>query len=226
MMAIETKPPAGPATEADDATNHVTSWSKTEEEMSFWCGGADAAIGLSGTGFEGGAVSVWDEIRSTRAHGFHVCEDGRVLSSKSGRTSQRHRRNVEYGSRVDATMADVSEADKRVIVAAWATCNAERLVVNHFSGRNFQAPMIGLALVAWYDMKPDETRAPHAVIHAWAEIVTRSGGVLGKVRDAAHARYWPVVTRYELKRREREKARRDAARADREKFLATLRGMA
>lgn len=225
MMAIETKPPAGPAT-TDNETEHLTSWAKAEEELSLWTGGADAAIGLSGTGFEGGAVSVWDEIRSTRAHGFHVCEDGRVLASKTGRTSQRHRRNVDAVNRVDATMAHVNGADRHVIVAAWATCNAARLVVNHFSGRNFQAPMIGLALVAWYDLKPDETRAPHQVIHAWAEIVTRSGGVLGKVRDAAHARYWPVVARYELLRREREKARRDAARADREKFLATLRGMA
>lgn len=206
-------------------------WQRTESELAWWFGERDASIGLSGSGFEGGAVSVWDEARSARVHGFHV-EEGRLLIAQSGKTSRSHRMGVERERKVRETMTDLSAADTNIAAAAWSTCNASTYVMNYFASQTYDAPMVGLALVAWYELKNDETRAPFAVVSAWTEIITKNTSALGRIKTLAGQKYWPTLARYEARRLQREdvagesrRARAQKKQSQNEVLRAILRGM-
>lgn len=227
-MAIETKPPAGPATDEEHLTPKRIE--RAEDELGWWFCERDAAMGKSGVGFEGGSVSVWDDQRSARAHGFHVAE-GRILVAGGGRTGHRHRLGVARESKVMRAFPLLSADDQNQVTAAWSTANASRRVADAFNAREVSAPLIGLGLVIWYERKDDETRAPTAVLAQWDALCVNKASVMSELRRAAEIRYLPILGRYNAIREARNeadgegrRAREEARRKRNEEFAARLRG--
>jgi hypothetical protein len=213
---------------------------KSEEELGFWFAGLHAALGVSGSGFEGGSLSVWDAARSNREH--------------IARWWGPDRQNVPRYRLVAPLVEALTAEAHGIALAAWVTCSASYFVRNHFANRDFQAPLVGLGLLCWYELKPDETRAPYQVVAQW-EIDLKSpeadefkddrarrkqsqrnqqaSRLLEPVRWRTHAKYDDVVKRYDSLRITRDeangstrRARREARRARNETFLAELRDAA
>lgn len=141
---------------------------KSEQELSMYYGCYEARLGLSGSGLDGdgGSIRPWDEARSAHAHGFHVGDDGDVYATLTGRTGRRHREEIQRFQRISKAVGMLPFETERLLRAAFDTCGASRFTANYFSAESV-APMVGLAIVMWYEAKPDETRAPHAVIDRW-----------------------------------------------------------
>ena len=99
-----------------------------ELELRWWHQNRDALLSLSGVGFEGGGVSVWDEARSARAHGF-VLDERLAIATRlnSGLLSTRHREALRTAERTAARLAETPPETRRLLAAAWETCGASLL---------------------------------------------------------------------------------------------------
>lgn len=140
----------------------------SERELWFYHQEVDARLGLRGTGFEGGSPRPWDEARAASAHGFHVGEGGAFYGVGVGRTGKRNRHHMRMLSRVEATMAYVLPETRRLIAAAHESCGASYSTAQYFSA-GFKAPLVGLGLLMWMDLKENEVRAPIAILRQWDE---------------------------------------------------------
>jgi len=193
-------------------------YERAEDELGFYFGGLDAALGVSGIGFEGGSVSVWDSARSDREH----------LARWWGADRQNVPKFRRIAPLVRLLALDLSVIDGRpmtdLALAAWSTCSAGYSVATHFTSGEFSAPLVGLGLIAWRLLKPDDTRPPSAIVQAWDGILKSSPSVLGPVKRKAIDLYEPVVARYEALRAARDEANGTAKRARAE--LRRLRIMA
>lgn len=125
---------------------------RAEDDLAFWFAGLDAALGCSGPGFDGGAVSVWDEARAGREH----------LKRWWGSS----RSDVPRARRIEALLG-MGIMPYRAALAAWQTCSASYFVRSHFSSQAFQAPLVGLGIVCWFELRPEESRAPIAIVQQW-----------------------------------------------------------
>lgn len=199
---------------------------KSEQELSLWYGTYEARLGLSGSGMDGdgGSIRPWDEARSAHAHGFHVGEDGDVYATLTGRTGRRHREELRKFDQISSAVKMLPFETERLLRAAFDTCGASRFTANYFSAESV-APLVGLAVVMWFEAKPDETRAPHAVIDRWdadlhtyeseaergkrTEVRRQAERVLAPIRRKTLAVYGECLDVYEAIRLHITKERRE-----------------
>lgn len=208
-------------------------YDRAETDLEWWFLKRDALLGISATGFEGGGASIWDDARSARAHGLAIDESsGEYELTRRGRLSLAHRVAVAREAQLAPVIATLPTETYKALQKAFSTCTAPTLVVNYFNTTS-RAPLIGLGLQSWYELRHDERRSPSELLRAWDGALKANRGIhvlLRPVRartlDVYHAALgvYDEVARYiGRERREAREARiqaiRDAERSSQDRSL-------
>ena len=195
-----------------------------ESEICWWYTQRDAALGISGIGFEGGSQSVWDEARSGRAHGFSVGDEGEITVMRTGHLSTRLRANLAREAKIGPVIYALNSSARLVLAQAWDTAGATRRVLNLMASRDASgAPLVGLALTtpAMCEVAQKQKLASPTAKIRWLDEVVASGvrRAIGVIRAQALERYVSTLAMYESHRLERAQASRD----ERAREMAELR---
>lgn len=208
-------------------------YDRAESELEWWFLKRDALLGISATGFEGGGASIWDDARSARAHGLAIDEDsGEYELTRRGRLSLAHRVAVSREAAIAPIVATLPPETYRILGEAFATRGATPLVANYFNAAS-RAPLVGLGVRSWYELQPDERRAPSDLILAWDGALKANRGVRVLLRPVrartldvyqAALGVYDEVARYVGRERREERERRVAAIRERETFKVEYLG--
>jgi hypothetical protein len=178
---------------------------RAESEVVWWYMQREAILGIRGSGFEGSAASVWDDARSARAHGLAIDEDsGAYARLYTGRTSIGHQVAVARAARIGPAIALLPDETHKIFVAACATCTASPLVASFFNTES-RAPLVGLGVLMWYELQPEEKRPPSTLLREWDAALKSSGGapraLLRPVKNRAVDVYQAALGIYDEVRR-------------------------
>lgn len=146
---------------------------QSEKDLCFWYLQRDAKLGVSASGFEGsGGPTIWDDARNARAHGIAVDESGAVEVLHTGRLSPWYRDDVRKAAQITETFAIVPVETKKLLDAAFASDCSDRFVSLFFWPETYtrsepRAPLVGLALLLWYEAHPNERKSPAELLASW-----------------------------------------------------------
>jgi hypothetical protein len=155
-------------------------YDRAEDDLDFWFQRREALLGLSGSGFDsGGAVAIWDEARSSRAHGLAVADDGGYTRLYTGRTAIAHQLALAREARIAASLRVTPPETRRLLAASFSSAAAPPLVARYFDSAA-RAPLVGLGLVVWYELR-EERRPPHLLLREWDVAIKSSAAASVRV---------------------------------------------